>query len=854
MLPSFKPAGLAMLALAWLSAATLAAQLPLIRSEPTSLTLSNGIIIAYNSSTGLVITNPTQHNETILRTPSTFLIASTGTPVISDSSGNFELTTNATNSSTFICGGPNATQSLQSLEKVSDTRAVLSGKLSSEACEAGWKLVISTIQGEAVRLSATITSTQGTEEKVKSVSLRYTSNSEEQFWGLGSQPSFMGLRGARVPIWTREGGVGRGDQPVTGYLNGNGSISGTFAGGSVLTTYTAIGSWTTTEGRWGVIRGPRLAVVDLDSGSFGTSFSDTAKSPVSASDLPKASSFGDGFVTITYDAPIVTLDLGCARPKSNEEPPLLSAITSLTSYTGRQPRLPTWTQAGSILGIQGGQTKVESIIRNATTLQRLPLAAVWLQDWCGTRLQPGAYDIPLSRLWWNWEPDQKLYPTWGDWVTHLNTSYGVRTLSYVNTFLANVSAKPTGFERNLYKEAVEGGRFVLNRTVLEESQGEERVPWTITSGPGIDAGLLDLSNETTRSWFKQLVKEQIFSANISGAMQDFGEYLSTASDVYISTSGNISSQELDLVGDDDVTKPTNFHNQYPTSWAQLLYEVSEDLNRTSEIVGFHRSASTFSAPHTNLFWVGDQNIDFSRHDGLRSVIPSTIHMGLSGFGISHSDIGGYTNTLSTNFNITRSKALLGRWGEVGAFTSAVFRTHEGNIPSVNQQAYSDDDTWAYHRHNTGLFVALAAYRKVLMEEYYDRGWPLVRPTELYAEAQQSADQDQSGNWTFFLGDKLFVAPIYDAENRVNLGEQNVTVTLPKLKYAQQEGVKYRHIWTNQTFAQGDVAQVKAAFGHIPAFIVDDGDKEDEIWTKLNSFVQESFAEENQLNLTSILAN
>jgi hypothetical protein len=38
---------------------------------------------------------------------------------------------------------------------------------------------------------------------------------------------------------------------------------------------------------------------------------------------------------------------------------------------------------------------------------------------------------------------------------------GVRTLSYVDTFLANVTSKPSGFTRNFYLEAVKEGRFVM---------------------------------------------------------------------------------------------------------------------------------------------------------------------------------------------------------------------------------------------------------------------------------------------------------------------------------------------------------------------------------------------------------
>ena len=84
----------------------------------------------------------------------------------------------------------------------------------------------------------------------------------------------------------------------------------------------------------------------------------------------------------------------------------------------------------------------------------------------------------------------------------------------------------------------------------------------------------------------------------------------------------------------------------------------------------------------------------------------------------------------------------------------------------------------------------------------------------------------------------------------------MSVVLPKLNYAQQGAVKYRHIWTNQTFAPGAKAEVEAAFGHIPACIVagEGQDSDEQVWTELHSFVQDSFSMENQLDLTSILAN
>jgi len=85
-------------------------------------------------------------------------------------------------------------------------------------------------------------------------------------------------------------------------------------------------------------------------------------------------------------------------------------------------------------------------------------------DWCGTLLQRGFYDIDISRLWWNWEPDKSSYPNWATAFVSGFRAKGMGKLSYVNTFPANVTSKPSGFTRNFYLEAVKEGRFVMNAT------------------------------------------------------------------------------------------------------------------------------------------------------------------------------------------------------------------------------------------------------------------------------------------------------------------------------------------------------------------------------------------------------
>ena len=210
-----------------------------------------------------------------------------------------------------------------------------------------------------------ITSTSTSATPLKKLYFRFDSSSEEDFYGLGAQASFGTLKGQNIPIFSREQGVGRGDQPLTNYENEN----GTFSGGNHVTTYTAIPSYVTTEGN-----------------VFYLSEKSTAYANFDLTD--------PSLVTVRYDS--LSVD-GMFTAATH----MFDAVTKLTDYTGRMPALPSWVDNGAILGIQGGQEKVDNIVEQGLSLH-CPIAGVWLQDWCGTHSQAGPY-INISRLWWNWE-------------------------------------------------------------------------------------------------------------------------------------------------------------------------------------------------------------------------------------------------------------------------------------------------------------------------------------------------------------------------------------------------------------------------------------------------------------------
>ncbi|KAK4555834.1 hypothetical protein LTR86_007054 [Recurvomyces mirabilis] len=720
--------------------------LKLLRCGLLALLYTRGSTASYGQSYSVALSGDTTVWSTVPGKP--FISASAGNDSFTGSNGAF----NITQVDVDRCTGQNIT-SVQSVPwdgTVTGSAGQVKGNLLP--CGTGsayFELTfwISANLTDQVAFYLNIIPKSGAATPLKKLYFSFASTVDEDIYGLGAQASFASLKNQSIPVFSREQGVGRGDEPITGILNQNGS----FAGGDKFTTYTAVASYITTEGRM-------FSLSEKSTGYANFDFTE-----------PDA-------VTLRYDS----LSVDGAFAKAGD---MFGAVERLTALTGRMPQLPKWVDNGAILGIQGGQSKVEEIVQHGLNLS-CPIAGVWLQDWVGTHSQAGPY-INVSRLWWNWENDQQLYPTWPAFVQGLRDQYNVRTLSYVNTFLANVSTKPDGFERNLYAEADKASYFVQNTTTNSTA--------VISSGPGLDAGIIDLTNPGLRSWFSQVLKEQVWGANISGYMSDFGEYTPVTSD----------TRMYAMVSDAFFA-----HDEYPLLWAQYQRQTIEELGVEDEALVFHRSAATGANQYMNLFWVGDQNLDWGVNDGIKSVVTIMLHMGLSGYAHQHSDVGGYTDTLTySNYNVTRSAELLGRWGELAAVSSSVFRSHEGNIPSVNAQFYSNDTTYEYYAYNARMFVALAPYRRLILEsECATNGWPLLRPPVMYHP--QDLKARQISYQSFYLGPDVYVAPVLDA------GVQAVSVYLPG-----GSNSTFEHVWTGQVYEGGQDITVSAPYGKPAVFLV-----------------------------------
>jgi alpha-glucosidase (family GH31 glycosyl hydrolase) len=408
---------------------------------------------------------------------------------------------------------------------------------------------------------------------------------------------------------------------------------------------------------------------------------------------------------------------------SGETPAAL--IEQYTEYAGRMRPLPEWILGGAVVGLQGGTQRVLEIYEKLRALDA-PVAALWLQDWVGQRKTSFG-----TQLWWNWELDEDHYQGW-DSLRERLADDGVRLMTYLGPWFADdVAANKEDYRRNLFEEAARQG-YLVERA----DGGPYRVKTTDFS-----AAFVDLTNPKARTWVKELIKDELIGSGASGWMADYGEGLPY--DAALFSGAN----------------PKSYHNRYAEEWARVNREAIDEAGRGDDIVFFNRSGYTKSPRYSTLFWVGDQLVDWDEHDGIKSAVTGLLSSGLSGYSLEHSDIGGYTAIDNPLLEYHRSRELLWRWIELGAFTT-VFRTHEGNIPEVNYQIYSDEETLLHFARFAKVYAAWKPYRMQLVGEASQKGLPVIRhPFIHYPHDPEVLGLD----YQFMVGAELMVAPVLDPE-------------------------------------------------------------------------------------------
>ncbi|SAM05871.1 hypothetical protein [Absidia glauca] len=672
-----------------------------------------------------------------------------------------------------------------------------------------YKLSFKEISPKQLELSVTVLNIDRPMEMYQRLLLTGLSRKEESFYGFGEQFHTVDHKGQKVPILVRGQGKGRTGSSASTLWSSTFNI----LAGDSLSSNCVAPFYMTSDNRGFYLTNSEYASFDLQH----------------------------------PDRVVVRVNSKSLEVRFIDGASLLDLLTEYTTYTGRAQSLPDWISQGAITEIQGGQEKVRQIVQRLA-FYNVPLAAVCISDWTGRQLlstsppneqqqqqrrrssSSSANRSSVTPTLYTLDHDPQTYPDWLNLIqelTHKKISKGdageeslaatlavtsdndsddgtskqhqqpttqpksssppIRVLVSISPFLSDTAADSL----NLYDHAKEAGYLV--------GPTDHQHPARVAPQIGNNVAMLDLTNPDARQWLKCILKKQIFDKGVSGYIADHGNILPMDPSIKL------------FAGQDAAA----YHNRYAESWAGLHMELFKEFDLDdNDAVCFVQSGFTRSPGKIQALSTGDHTVTWSQQDGIKSAVTAMVTAGLSGFSVSHCDIGGYLTVAGgyPGTKMTRNRELLFRWMELAAFTP-IFKTTEGLIPEVNAQFYDNEESYSHLAHTANLFVSLAPYRKQLFKEAQTKGWPLIRHLILYYPQD---DKVKQMTWQqFLLGSALMVAPTLSPASFVK-------VYFPK----DSRNITWRHIWTDKVYdSDGSYQAVDTPLGQPAAFVMEPRDGE-----------------------------
>ncbi|KPK16309.1 MAG: hypothetical protein AMJ62_06350 [Myxococcales bacterium SG8_38] len=389
---------------------------------------------------------------------------------------------------------------------------------------------------------------------------------------------------------------------------------------------------------------------------------------------------------------------------------------------GRPSQPPAWAYNLWMAG-QGGRGAVETE-RAALEAAGIPVAAFWVQDWGGIRQNfDGGFGVQYI-----WEADETLYPSFASMVSDFHAG-GYKFLTYVNPFIVNPDSVAEEDDPARFAERFDPMEMGL---LLKNQMGDTYIDIIVPNIPQSDAHP-DFSNPATMEFIVDSLEEIVRTYDVDGWMADFGEWV-----------------PLDSVPQDG-SDPMERRNTFPVDWHRASRQALENV-RDENWVSFARSGFTGVQGVAQIHWVGDQETNWGELDGLPTVVPAMLNLGLAGQPFVTHDIAGFARGDGPS-----TKELFQRWTELGAFTP-IMRTHDGADKVKNWRWNRDGETTAHFRKFAFVHCALRNDFMTLAAEAETSGAPIVRHLMLvFPDDRETWDLSDQ----FMIGDSLLVAPVLE---------------------------------------------------------------------------------------------
>jgi len=449
-------------------------------------------------------------------------------------------------------------------------------------------------------------------------------------------------------------------------------------------------------------------------------------------------------------------------------PTSLDVIRQLGDLVGRPTQPPPWAYNLWMAG-QGGR---ENVLGQVAALRAadIPVAAFWVQDWGGTRMNlEGGFEVQYV-----WEPDESLYPDFGAMVSSLHED-GYKFLVYVNPFIVNPDSVQEADGPARFRERFDSMDDM--GLLLRDQMGDTLIDVAIPNIPQSDAHP-DFSNPGTVDFLSESLKDIVRAYDVDGWMVDFGEWLPPDS------------------APQDGSNWIERRNTFPVDWQGANREALEAA-RVDDWVMFARSGFTNVQSVAQIHWVGEQRTNWDELDGLPTVVPAMLNLGLAGQPFVTHDIAGFSRGDGPS-----TKELFQRWTELGAFTP-IMRTRDGADKVNNWRWNTDEGTTSHFRKFAFVHCALMNDFMMLAAEAETSGAPILRHLMLVfpndPETWDISDQ-------FMIGTNLLVAPVTEE------GARSRSVYFP--------AGSWYDVWTGNQVQGGQRLTVEALIGSPPVYARD----------------------------------